>query len=69
VVIDRTDSYLHQTPGETLFHDAGKGTRMGESVALESIVQVGMRVDVQDQLVVEDLAAATWHNAETLYRL
>ena len=48
MAVPRPDARLHQTRGKPFLHDAGEGAGVGESVALEFVVQIGMGVDVED---------------------
>jgi hypothetical protein len=48
VRIHRPDADLDQPAGQSLLHDPGERTCVGEAVALEFIVEIGMSVDVQD---------------------
>jgi len=49
MAVPRPDAHLHQAAREPLLHDAGEGAGVGEAVALELVVQVGMGVDVEDR--------------------
>ena len=42
------NAYLHEARRESLLHDAGKRTGMGVPVAFEFVVEVGMRVEMQN---------------------
>ena len=49
--VGRADADLDEAAGEPLFHDPGERAGVREAIALELVVEVGMRVEVQDRKV------------------
>jgi hypothetical protein len=48
VPVHRADADLYQSRGEPFLHDARKGAGVRVAVALELVVEVGVRVNMQD---------------------
>lgn len=48
VRVERADANLHQPSSQPGFHNAGKWAGMREMVAIQFVVQIGMRVDMQN---------------------
>ena len=44
----RADADLHQPLAQSLFHDAREGTGVREAIAFEVVVEIAVRVDVED---------------------
>ena len=44
----RPDADLHETRGQPGLHDAGEGTGVREPIAAELVVEIGMRVEMED---------------------
>jgi hypothetical protein len=42
------DADLDQAAGEAFLHDPGEGARVGEAVALELVVEIGMGIEVEN---------------------
>ncbi len=49
VGVHGADAHLHQTVGQTLLHNSRERTGVGVAVAFEFVVQVAMRVDMQNR--------------------
>ena len=48
VRIHGADAHLDQAFGRAFFHDAGKWTGVRQAVALKFVVEIGMRIEVDD---------------------
>src|SRR5215468_40281 len=48
MIVDGADSHLNQAIGKPLFHDSSKRRSVGSRVALISMVNIGMRVYMED---------------------
>jgi hypothetical protein len=46
--VEGANPNLDQPASQALLHDPGEGTRVGEPISLEVLVQVGMGIKVQD---------------------
>ena len=49
MAIESANAHLNQTLGSSFFHRAGKRTSMRVPVAFQFVVQVGMRVEMEDR--------------------